>query len=66
MAKTPTPPKPAPPAPALQPTGWVVLHDGWYCGRAMRAGDPVTHVGLEQLLADEGQRVERRPASAES
>lgn len=51
--------------PAAAPAGWVVLQEGWYCGRFMKAGEPVTHVDLGQLTADEGHRVERRAAGNE-
>lgn len=61
MAKNPkpAPPTEASPLPAPEER-WVALKDGWYCGRLMAAGDPVTHVDRLQLLADDGQRVARQ------
>jgi hypothetical protein len=55
MKHSPIPEPAAPPAEER----WVALADGWYCGKLVKAGDEITHVGREQLIADDGQRVTR-------
>lgn len=67
MTKTPQAkvPKPGPVAEPQAEERWIALVDGWYCGQPVKAGDPITHVSREQLIADDGQRVARERRGGE-